>query len=99
LLPTKIMRGWSSDRGEKEETPREANPMRVAVSVLASASSETRTLAGSKTLKRRFPDQPQEGTDVRKNALLCGWKSTLKGNPMGGTGMKQGREVSGGARP
>jgi hypothetical protein len=49
-LPIKLKRGWSLDHGEKGETPKEANPRRVAVFV-SSMLMEKRTLAGSKTLK------------------------------------------------
>jgi len=34
-----------------------------------------------------------------RGCLLRGWNSALKGNPKGGTGMKQGRERMGGSRP
>jgi hypothetical protein len=47
--------------------------------VAASASAEARTLAGSKTLKRRFTDQPQEGIGLREKVRLCKWNSALKG--------------------
>jgi hypothetical protein len=48
----------------------------------------------------RAGGQPQEGSGFREGARLCGWISTLEGkNPKGGTGMKQGRQASGGARP
>jgi hypothetical protein len=98
-LPTKLRRGWFSDHGEKGDIPREANPRRVAV-FRQLLLPGTRTLAGSKTLKwESFGIQPQEGMDVRKDVLLCGWKSALKGNPTGGTGMKQGRQMVGGAKP
>jgi hypothetical protein len=46
-------------------------------------------LAWTKTLKWRSEDQPQEGRGVREDVQLCGWKSALKGNPKGGTGMKR----------
>jgi hypothetical protein len=73
--------------------------MRVAIFGSASAAPERRTLAGRKALKWRSADQPQEGKGVRKNVLLCGRNSALKGNPKGGTGMKQGRQKMGGSRP
>lgn len=98
-LPGKLRRGWSSVHGEKGDAPKEVNPRRVAVSVSFWLTA-TRTLAGSKTLEwESSGTQPQEGNGVRKNVLLCGWKSALKGNPMGGTGMKQGRQMVGGAKP
>jgi hypothetical protein len=87
-----------SNHGEKGDTPREVNPRRVAVSG-RSLFRKRETLAGSKTLKWRPAGQPQEGSGVREDVRLCGWKSALKGNPMGGTGTKQGRQVVGGARP
>jgi hypothetical protein len=90
----------SANPGEERDIPREVKPMRAAVSrCQLRLPRETRTLAGSKTLKWRSSDQPQEGNGGRKTELLCGWKQALKGNPKGGTGMKQGRQMAGGARP
>jgi hypothetical protein len=70
----KLMRGRCNSPGKKGEFPREVKPTRVAVSLTASAVLGTRTLAGSKTLKWRFSNQPQEGIGIREDVLLCGWK-------------------------
>jgi len=70
----KLMRGRCDSPGKKGEFPSEVNPRRVAVSLAASAVRETRTLAGSKTLKWRFSNQPQEGIGIREDVQLCGWK-------------------------
>lgn len=48
----------------------------------------------------RADGQPHEGNGFREGARLCERRSTLEGrNPKGGTGMRQGRQGSGGARP
>jgi hypothetical protein len=99
LAATKPRRGRkvSANPGEEGEIPKEVKPRRVAVSrSQLRLLRKTRTLAGSKTLKWRFSDQPQEGNGSREAFLLCEWKKTLKGNPKGGTGTKQGRQVAGG---
>jgi hypothetical protein len=70
----KLMRGRCNSPGKKGEFPSEVKPRRVAVFLAASAVRETRTLAGSKTLKWRFSNQPQEGIGIREDVQLCGWK-------------------------
>jgi len=96
----KLMRGRFSGTPAKEEMPlgRKTHEGRYLL-IQSRAGRRMRTLAGSKTLEWGSSDQPQEGTGNREVVLLRGWKSTLKGNPMGGTGMKQGRQRMGGSRP
>jgi len=80
--------------GEKGEPPKEENPMRVA------ASHSAMLMRGKDTRREQNPEveafgPTTRGDGVREDEQLCEWNTALKGNPKGGTGMKQGRQMTG----
>jgi hypothetical protein len=60
---------------------------------LLGSSGTVPLLIGNPSEKR------QEGNEVRKDSVSAQREKPWRGNPMGVTGMKQDREVSGGVNP
>jgi hypothetical protein len=84
---------------ERVNSPGREKPRRVAVPWMTSIIRGKRTLAGSKTLKRRLRPTSGGYRHPRGCTALLAELGPGGRNPKDGTGTKQGRQVPGGTRP